>query len=191
MGSFVSATTLSKVCPYSLIQTHFTTDPNRSVWTQSYAEEKQRVLDYSIYHIITKEQYIELCRNGAVRAITALCCLTIKNAKMQSYRAKSRIVVFSNLEDRYLQIMNDIPPSLPLNLSVFSLHMSSKSVVSFSKVTVKIPFATSLYPTMKSLSYFLRMVTLILNQGNTGYFEEYFMDCKAAHSIGTTWRQTS
>jgi hypothetical protein len=67
----------------------------------SYFEEKRAIESLGTYDRLTLAAYRSLCAKGAPRAIPTMCVLTIKlDEMMNPNRAKSRIVVLGNHEDR-------------------------------------------------------------------------------------------
>ena len=72
----------------------------------SYKEEKQGLTDHEIYEKISKNQYLSLRRAGKIpKAIPSMCVLVVKNDKYgKPLRARSRIVVLGNFEDRLSKI---------------------------------------------------------------------------------------
>ncbi|KAL7425490.1 hypothetical protein ACHAXH_000033, partial [Discostella pseudostelligera] len=76
-------------------------NPDRDIWLASYNEEDASLKDVGTYEVITLEQYRQLRKEGAPRAIPSLCVLVIKTDEHgQPDRAKSRIVVLGHLENR-------------------------------------------------------------------------------------------
>jgi len=100
-ASHVSAKTLKNPCPPSLQRALDPSNPDRDIWLASYNEEDTSLKDVETYEVITLEQYRQLRKEGAPRAIPSLCVLVIKTDEHgQPDRAKSRIVVLGNLENR-------------------------------------------------------------------------------------------
>ena len=107
-GSFVSASHISAKglksdCPKSLKEALSEDNVDRDIWLQSYYEEKRALVDNHTYVTLTLEQYRELRRTkNAPKAIPTMCVQTVKkDENLLPERAKSRIVVLGNLEDRY------------------------------------------------------------------------------------------
>mmetsp|Transcript_44336 Transcript_44336/g.94374 ORF Transcript_44336/g.94374 Transcript_44336/m.94374 type:complete len:151 (-) Transcript_44336:89-541(-) len=76
-------------------------NPDREVWLQSYYEEKNSIESLGTFQRLTLGEYRALREQGAPRAIPTMCVLTIKkDENMMPLRAKSRIVVLGNHEDR-------------------------------------------------------------------------------------------
>ena len=89
------------------------TNPDRQAWVRSYAKEKQGLLDHGVHEKINAEQYKALRKSGALRAIPTMCCITLKkDAEMKPHRAKSRIVVLGNQEDRFFEKSKCFAPVL-------------------------------------------------------------------------------
>ena len=101
-AKFVSAKNLLSPCPPSLQQALHPTNPDRHIWLESYREEAQGLLDHEVYEPISKKDYLALRRSGAIpKAIPSMCVLVVKPDKNGNpHRAKSRIVVLGNHEDR-------------------------------------------------------------------------------------------
>jgi hypothetical protein len=99
--SHVSATTLTNPCPPSLRKALDPTNIDRDIWLASYHEEKDSLKAVDTYEVITLEQYRELRSQGAPQAIPSMCVLVVKlDEHGNPDRAKSRIVVLGNHEDR-------------------------------------------------------------------------------------------
>ena len=77
-------------------------NPDRKVWLDSYNEEKGGLEDLGVYERISKKQYLALRRSGQLpKAIPSMCVLVVKTDRDgKPDRAKSRIVVLRNYEDR-------------------------------------------------------------------------------------------
>lgn len=101
-ANFVSAKNLLSPCPPSLKQALHPNNPDRDVWLKSYQEEAQGLLDHNVYERISKKDYLALRRSGVIpKAIPSMCVLVVKPDKDgKPHRAKSRIVVLGNHEDR-------------------------------------------------------------------------------------------
>ena len=101
-AKFVSAKNLLSPCPPSLQQALHPTNPDRHIWLDSYREEAQGLLDLDVYERISKKEYLALRRSGVIpKAIPSMCVLVVKPDKNGNpHRAKSRIVVLGNHEDR-------------------------------------------------------------------------------------------
>ena len=80
----------------------------------SYEEEKQAPIDHEFYEKISKNQYLALRRASMIpKAIPSMCVLVVKNEKYgKPLRAKSRIVVLGNFEDRLYQKSKRYDPVL-------------------------------------------------------------------------------
>lgn len=76
-------------------------NPDREVWLQSYYEEKDSIQAMNTYRKITLGEYRALREKGAPRAIPTMYVLAVKkNKSLMPVRAKLRIVVLGNHEDR-------------------------------------------------------------------------------------------
>ena len=101
VANIVSAVNLHRDCPPSLLRALADTHPDRQVWLQSYYEEKNSIQSLGTYQKLSLAEYRALREKGAPRAIPSMCVLTIKkDESMLPVRAKSRIVVLGNHEDR-------------------------------------------------------------------------------------------
>ena len=101
VASFVSAINLHRDCPPSLLKALADTHPDREVWLASFEEEKRGITSLDTYTKISLGEYRALREKGAPRAIPTMCVLTIKkDEQLRPLRAKSRIVVLGNHEDR-------------------------------------------------------------------------------------------
>ena len=101
VASFVSAVNLHRECPPTLLKALADSHPDREVWLASYQEEKQGIESLNTYRKISLGEYRALREKGAPKAIPTMCVLTIKkDENLLPLRAKSRIVVLGNHEDR-------------------------------------------------------------------------------------------
>jgi len=100
-ANFVSAASLLRECPRSLLTALAPTHPDRETWLLSFEEEKNGIKSQDTYDVIDLAQYRALRAKGAPRAIPTMCVLTIKPDEMlRPHRAKARIVVLGHHEDR-------------------------------------------------------------------------------------------
>jgi hypothetical protein len=100
-ASFVSAVNLHRECPLSLLTALADSHPDQEVWMASFLEEKRGIQSLDTYKKITLGEYRALREKGAPCAIPTMCVLTIKkDEQLRPFRAKSRIVVLGNHEDR-------------------------------------------------------------------------------------------
>ncbi|KAL7459292.1 hypothetical protein ACHAWC_010958 [Mediolabrus comicus] len=118
-ANFVSAKNLLSPCPPSLKQALHPNNPDREVWLKSYQEEAQGLLEHDVYERISKKDYLALRRSGAIpKAIPSMCVLVVKPDKEgRPHRAKSRIVVLGNHEDR-LYSKSDHPSAAPTSITL-------------------------------------------------------------------------
>lgn len=99
--SHVSARGCVRPCPPSLQKALDPSHPDRHTWLESYYEEKGSLLDVDTFSVISLDDYRRLRQEGAPQAIPSMCVLVIKTDEAgQPDRAKSRIVVLGNLENR-------------------------------------------------------------------------------------------
>ena len=92
---------LHRSCPASLLEALSSAHPDREVWISSYHREKDSIQNLGTYEKITLGEYRALREKGAPRALPTMCVLTIKtDEKMNPVKAKSRIVVLGNHEER-------------------------------------------------------------------------------------------
>ena len=98
----VSAKNLLSPCPPSLVRALHPSNPDRQVWLDSYMEEKGGLSEHDVYTPISKKHYLALRRRNVIpKAVPSMCVLLVKNDKDgHPQRAKSRIVVLGNHEDR-------------------------------------------------------------------------------------------
>ena len=113
-ASHVSAKNLHSPCPPSLIKALHPSNPDRQVWLDSYREEKGGLKEHDTFERISKSQYLALKRRGLVPdALPSMCVLVIKKDKDgRPDRAKSRIVVLGNHEDRVYEKSKRFAPVL-------------------------------------------------------------------------------
>jgi len=101
VASFVSAINLHRECPPTLLKALADSHPDREIWLESYQEEKHGIESLDTYRKISLGDYRTLHKKGAPKAIPTMCILTIKkDENLLPLRAKSRIVVLGNHEDR-------------------------------------------------------------------------------------------
>lgn len=102
-ANHVSAKNLLNPCPPSLTKALHPSNPDRHVWLDSYKEEKGGLERLDVFERINKKQYLHLKRTGRIgKALPSMCVLVVKPDKDGNpLRAKSRIVVLGNFEDRY------------------------------------------------------------------------------------------
>jgi hypothetical protein len=111
---FVSAKNLFNPCPPSLVKALHPNNPDRQVWLDSYNEEKEGLRECDVYEPISKKQYLALLRSGKIpKAIPSMCVMVVKTDRDgKPNRAKSRIVVLGNHEDRYWEKSKRYAPVL-------------------------------------------------------------------------------
>ena len=101
VANIVSVVNLHGDCPSSLLQALANSDPDREVWLNSFYEVKDSIESMGTYQKITLGEHRALCEKGAPRAIPTMCVLTVKkDENLLPVRAKTRIVVLGNHEDR-------------------------------------------------------------------------------------------
>ena len=112
--NFVSAKNILGPCPPSLVKAIHPSNPDRQVWLDSYNEEKDGLQELDVYEKISKKRYLELRRTGVLpKAIPSMCVLVVKSDRNgKPHRAKSRIVVLGNHEDRYFSKSRRYAPVL-------------------------------------------------------------------------------
>jgi hypothetical protein len=110
---FVIAVNLHRGCPLTLLRALAGSHPDRKVWLQSYYEEKQGIESLGTFKKITLGEYWALHEKSAPKAIPTMCVLTIKkDENLLPLRAKSRIAVLGNHEDRIWSKSNRFAPVL-------------------------------------------------------------------------------
>ena len=113
VASFVSAVNLHRDCPPSLLKALADTHPDRDVWLASFYEEKRGIEQLDTFTKISLGEYRALREKGAPKAIPTMCVLTIKkDEQLRPLRAKSRIVVLGNHEDRVWSKSDKFAPVL-------------------------------------------------------------------------------
>eukprot|EP00956_Cyclotella_meneghiniana_P015762 scaffold24459_cov75-Cyclotella_meneghiniana.AAC.3 len=110
----VSAANLMNPCPPSLVKALHPSNPDREVWLASYLEEKGGLESLHVYEKINKKTYLALRRSGRIgKALPSMCVLVVKHDKDGNpLRAKSRIVVLGNHEDRVYEKSQKYAPVL-------------------------------------------------------------------------------
>ena len=112
-ANLVSAVNLAKDCPASLMRALADSHPDREVWLQSYYEEKDGIESLGTFQRITAQQYRALREKGGPQALPSMCVLTIKrDENLMPLRAKSRIVVLGNHEERVWSKADKFAPVL-------------------------------------------------------------------------------
>ena len=101
--NFVLVKNLLSPCPRSLLKALHPSNPDRDIWLVSYHEENGGLEQHEVFERINKKSHLRLRRQGVIpRALSSMCVLLVKNSKDgKPHRAKSRIVVLGNHEDRY------------------------------------------------------------------------------------------
>ena len=100
-GRFVSAANLLvKAAPSSLLQLPHLNPTDRIIWGDSYGEEHGSLRKMDVFDVITAEEY-ERYKALGYKAIPTMNIFTVKPDELGNpYRAKSRIVVLGNQEER-------------------------------------------------------------------------------------------
>ena len=134
--NYVSAKHLISPCPSSLCKAPDSSNPDRQVCIDSYKEEKQGLIDHEVYKKIFKNQYLSLRRSGKIpKSIPSMCVLVVKNDKYgKPLRAKSRIVVLGNFEDRIYQKSQRYAPLLKYS----SLRLLTAKAVGDKRILQKV-----------------------------------------------------
>ncbi len=169
MASFVSAVNLHCDCPPSLLKALADTHSNREIWLESFFEEKHGIQSLDTYTKITLGEYHALREKGAPRAIPTMCVLTIKKDEhLRPLRAKSRIVVLGNHEDRPWSKSNNLLPFSIRTPFVFSRVWPLLLVAPFIRAIEKTLSARVFSLLMRSLSSVLLAAILRPNQTSIG-----------------------
>eukprot|EP00804_Cyclotella_cryptica_P030273 CCRYP_019237-RA/>CCRYP_019237-RA protein AED:0.06 eAED:0.03 QI:0/0/0/1/0/0/3/0/1322 len=113
-ANFVSAKNLLHPCPPSLTEALHPSNPDRDTWLKSYNEEKGGLEGMDVFERLNKKQYLALKRTGRIgKALPSMCVLVVKTDKDgKPDRAKSRIVVLGNFEDRIYEKSQKYAPVL-------------------------------------------------------------------------------
>ena len=126
--SFVSAINLHPECPPSLLKALADSHPDHEIWLESFCEEKWDIEALDTYKKISLGEYRALQEKGAPHVIPTMCVLTIKKDKnLRPLRAKSRIVIFGNHEDRVWKKSDKFAPVLCQDLLRFLTSMAIAS----------------------------------------------------------------
>jgi len=97
----VSATNLQSLTPPgSVVKALHRNNPDKSIWHESYKEEYDGLNSNNTFDIISEDEYQHLKRLHGVRAIPSMYTFVVKHTNGIPTRAKSRIVVLGNLEQR-------------------------------------------------------------------------------------------
>jgi hypothetical protein len=166
--NFVSAKTLKRECPRSLLVALAPSHPNQAIWLNSFRKEKFDIQSQDTYVKIGLAEYQALRAKGAPRTIPLVCVLTIKKDKMfNPLCAKSQIVALGNHEDRIWTKSDKYAPVLRSYL----MHLftsRSKNVALSSKVIARMPFVKASYLTTKLPSSNHQSGTRMLKRTNIG-----------------------
>ena len=147
VANIVSAVNLHNNCPSSLLQALADAHPDREVWLQSYYEEKDSIESLGTYQKLTLGEYRALREKGAPRAIPTMCVLTIKkDENLMPLRAKSRIVVLGNHEDRVWGKSDRFAPVIRTDSLRFLTSMAVDNCRTLRQCDVKNAFCNSDLP---------------------------------------------
>ena len=114
--------------------------PDCKIRRQSYNGEKI-VLRVGTFERLTVQKYQSLVERGTPKAISSMCVLTVKrDEKLRPLRAKFRIVVLGNLEDRCWPKLQSFSQVLWLYLLQFLISLAVESGTRLNKVTVRTCF---------------------------------------------------
>ena len=125
-GRFVSAVTLDrKSAPGSLMQLPTLSGNDKKIWTDSYGEEHGSLVNMDVFDEIDEKTY-KRYQEAGFTAIPTMNVFTIKPDEMGNpYRAKSRIVILGNLEervwtnsDRYAPVLQSTSCRLLISMAV-------------------------------------------------------------------------
>jgi len=99
--SHISASTLMSLgAPGSNIKAFHKNNPDKAVWLESYSEKYDDLTSNSMFDIISEEEFKSLQKCYGIRANPSMCIFTVKHNNGIPSRAKSRIVVLGNLEQK-------------------------------------------------------------------------------------------
>jgi hypothetical protein len=94
----VSTSTLtSTTLPASVLKALHRSNPDCSIWLDSYREEYYGLVANQTFDIISEDEYHRLCRLHGTCAIPSMCTFIVKHTNGIPTRADSRIVVLGNL----------------------------------------------------------------------------------------------
>jgi hypothetical protein len=97
----VSAGNLTSIAPLgSVVKALHSNYPYRSIWFDSYKEEYDGLVTNDTFDIISEEEYHHLRQIHGIQAIPTMCTFVVKHTNGVPTRAKSRIIVLGNLEQR-------------------------------------------------------------------------------------------
>ena len=185
VASFVSAVNLHRDCPPSLLKALADTHPDRHIWMDSFLEEKRGIQSLDTYTKLTLGEYRALHEKGAPRAIPTMCVLTIKkDENLRPLRAKSRIVVLGNHEDRIWKKSDKFAPVLRQDSLRFLTSMAVASRRPLRQGDCKNAFAKVFFRPMKSLSSVLPAAIPKQHQTNIGFSSVPVTACAAALATG-------
>ncbi len=87
-ASMVSAASLLRACPRSLLSALAPTHPDRDTWLASFREEKDGIKSQDTYDVLTLEQYRAYRAKGAPRAIPTMCCRRASTGLRPTWNAR-------------------------------------------------------------------------------------------------------
>ena len=129
IGRHVSAASLVNTqAPNSLKEALHRNNPDRVIWGGAYDEEYDGLSDLEVFEEITIKEYQELIKlhGDKAKAIPSMNLFTVKEDKEGNpIRAKARIVVLGNLEqriwsreDRYAPVLSSIGSRLLVSMAI-------------------------------------------------------------------------
>eukprot|EP01082_Thalassiosira_pseudonana_P004932 g4059.t1 g4059 contig15:252416-253129(-) len=166
----VSAINLHQDCPATLLRALADNHPDREIWLQSYYEEKGSIESMGTFQRLTVGEYRALREKGAPKAIPTMCVLTIKkDENLMPLRAKSRIVVLGNLEDRSWSKSQRYAPVLRQDSLRYLVSLAIEQCRVLKQGDCKMPSAMAFCHLTKSPSSALHPVIPTLSLANTGF----------------------
>ncbi len=166
---------------------HADSHPDHEVWLQSYYEEKWGIKSLGTFKKIALGESWAFRKKGGPKAIPNMCVLTIKkDENLLPLRAKSRILVLGNHEDRVWSKSNRFAPVLCQDTLCFLVSLAVEKHCPICQGDCKNAFCQGIFPLMKSLSYALLLVIQRPIHRNFGSYNALSMAFDAVLATGMT-----
>jgi len=177
-ANFVSAKNLLSPCPPSRKIALHPSNPDRQVWLDSYKEEKGGLQDLEVFERINKKTYLSLRRKGLIpKALPSMCVLVVKHDKDgKPDRAKSRIVVLGNFEERMYSKSDRYSPILKYSSLRLLTAKQSETNASSNRQTAKMHFAMLTFLKTRKWPSAHRLGILATTKMNFGYLKRRSTD---------------
>lgn len=144
-----------------------------------------------MFDIISEEEVKSLQKCYGIRANPSMCIFTVKHNNGIPSRAKSRIVVLGNLEQKSWSKTNCFSPvvSIPMIHLLMALAVAHSGTLS-NRLIVNLSLSRPPFHLKKSLVLSLQLVDKVVfyhHHANIGYLKELFMVYVMLLVIGTIY----